>query len=330
MVRAGHGGDCSGSAGGGGEGGAEVTTTIPQRLPDAQGEKSVQYYHKVDENVCKRKDLSQTAKLVLGVIQSFIRKYGVCFASDGVLGAAVGVEARQAKRAIAELAVVKLLLVMGSAKTRRLRPISVINDQNDSDDCEPFASEVTPILSKMTGEIPKTGQKCQGKPVRNDHITQGLEHSQSEHTRTETQPSPAIVVVASELCSFGVSEKEANALAIEYGADVCRKALTEAKAQAETIRKKGGWIRSFIRQGWKPSTGTSTKPPQEDFKPPIFRLAPGIPGDELAEARKARMDNANNTMMTADTSFARKWREDRGIAHPKKDHSILESMGAAE
>ena len=303
------------------EGGGEVNTIAH--------EKGKAPFHQLFESVCARTDLSQSAKLLHAAIQSLFRSDGVCFASDATLGKMIGTAGRQAKRALAELANLKLVLVLGSAKRRRIRPISVRNDQNEAFDEQEIPSEKTLTRSEKTGNDRKNGQECQGKTVKNDSITESCEHKRSEQTITDSQPATEIAVVASELCSFGVAEKEANVLATEHGPQICRRAMAEIAAKGGVIRNKAGWLCSCIRRGWT----TKEEPPKpipEAFKMPVFRLASEIPGDELAAARKARMDIANNKMMTADTAFARKWREDRGIAHLKGDCLVLESMGAAE
>jgi hypothetical protein len=218
-------------------------------------EKSRPLFHMIEENICERTDLSQSAKLAYGVVQSLARSAGHCFASDETIGRKIGVAARQAKRAIQELADACLILIIGTATSRRLRPVYVRNDRNQEDDFQP---DMTQKRSEMTENPPVFGHKCQSKTVRNDNITESGEQTKNKHTTTDTPLASKLVVVVDELRSFGLSEQDARALAEEHGAGQCQRALTEAKAKAGTISNNPGWIRACIQRNW-----TVGAPPRE-------------------------------------------------------------------
>ena len=223
-------------------------------------EKGEAPYHKLFEAVCRRTDISQSAKLLHAVIQSLSRAGGFCFASDATLGEMIGVAARQAKRAIAELAELKLILVLGTAKRRRLRPISVKNDQNEQAIDDENLSEKTRFRSEMSKSQAKNGQKCQEKTVKNDYITDSGEQTSIEQTTTDSAASLTEegLVVVGELCSFGISSTAAVALVQEYGAGKCLRAVSEAKAKCGAIKNPAVWICKCIAENW--SVG---KPPRE-------------------------------------------------------------------
>ncbi len=90
-------------------------------------EKADAPYIQVPLSLMSRKDISQTAKLLYGLIVCLSHQAGYCYASDDYIAERIGVSKRQTQRAITELETLRIVLITGATSRRHIRPA---NDKN--------------------------------------------------------------------------------------------------------------------------------------------------------------------------------------------------------
>ncbi len=138
-------------------------------------DKSEAPFIQVPLSILKRPDVSQTGKLMYGLILSLSRATGYCYASDTYLGEQLGVSSRQAHRTVSELEGMRIVLVTGATSKRHIKPAY---DKNGVSclEIEP------PLTTKMAlGLTPKMAETY----AKNVHI---IEKNKKEN-RKEILPS---------------------------------------------------------------------------------------------------------------------------------------------
>ena len=87
-----------------------------------QGEKSNTDFIRVPKSLLKDTQISQTGKLMYGLILCLSDNAHHCYAGDQYLADELGLSVRQAKRTLAELEQSRVVLITGSTRSRKIHP----------------------------------------------------------------------------------------------------------------------------------------------------------------------------------------------------------------
>lgn len=170
-----------------------MSTSYPISPPSSTDKNVGEVFAPVPLRIMARTDLSQTSKLLYGLIVGLARQRGHCFASDAYLGNALGVSERQATRAVQELERERLILITGATKNRHLKPWSTTDGITDI-----FVGnqgEKSGSLTTKTAEIPAP------LPTKTSAITdKNVGRIESEKIREKISLTPAALSDRKERC----------------------------------------------------------------------------------------------------------------------------------
>ena len=136
----------------------------PSSPRDTTGEKSTAPFAPVPKSIMRRTDVSQTGKLLYGLILSLSMQTGYCYASDAYLAKESGVSVRQLQRAVTELESLKIIMLTGATNRRHITPsydrnvISYLHEM--SKNAEQLTTE-TAGVDELTTET-----TCQLTPIK--------------------------------------------------------------------------------------------------------------------------------------------------------------------